>query len=61
MPSFIFQKRLGQGRDRALQYLRENPLVCDEIEKVWCYLIFFLLNMVELYVVESEEAFDHHL
>ncbi|KAL6314927.1 hypothetical protein AAG906_029146 [Vitis piasezkii] len=27
--------RLGQGRDRALQYLRENPLVCHEIEKVW--------------------------
>lgn len=25
--------RLGQGRDKALQYLRENPLVCDEIEK----------------------------
>lgn len=26
--------RLGQGRDRALQYLRDNPLVADEIEKV---------------------------
>lgn len=26
--------RLGQGRDRALQYLRENPLVCHEIEKI---------------------------
>ncbi|GMP64811.1 hypothetical protein CsSME_00025906 [Camellia sinensis var. sinensis] len=26
--------RLGQGRDRALQYLRENPLLCDEIEKI---------------------------
>ncbi|KAF5943377.1 hypothetical protein HYC85_017454 [Camellia sinensis] len=25
--------RLGQERDRALQYLRENPLLCDEIEK----------------------------
>ncbi|KAK6149495.1 hypothetical protein DH2020_017020 [Rehmannia glutinosa] len=25
--------RLGQGRDRALQYLRENPLVSEEIEK----------------------------
>ncbi|KAF8413473.1 hypothetical protein HHK36_001460 [Tetracentron sinense] len=26
--------RLGQGRDKALQYLRENPLLCSEIEKV---------------------------
>ncbi|RWR88708.1 AAA+ ATPase domain-containing protein [Cinnamomum micranthum f. kanehirae] len=26
--------RLGQGRDKALQYLRENPLLCNEIEKV---------------------------
>ncbi|CAI9760339.1 unnamed protein product [Fraxinus pennsylvanica] len=25
--------RLGQGRDRALQYLKENPLVSEEIEK----------------------------
>ncbi|MCO5594814.1 hypothetical protein L7F22_048848 [Adiantum nelumboides] len=25
--------RLGQGRDRAVQYLRENPLICDAIEK----------------------------
>lgn len=35
MPCFYISKRLGQGRDRALQYLRENPLVCHEIEKVW--------------------------
>ncbi|KVI10311.1 AAA+ ATPase domain-containing protein [Cynara cardunculus var. scolymus] len=26
--------RLGQGRDRALQYLRENLPLCDEIEKI---------------------------
>ncbi|KAJ6812704.1 DNA repair protein recA-like protein 1, chloroplastic isoform X1 [Iris pallida] len=25
--------RLGQGREKALQYLRENPLVSNEIEK----------------------------
>ncbi|KAK8964105.1 hypothetical protein KSP40_PGU018807 [Platanthera guangdongensis] len=25
--------RLGQGRDKALQFLRENPLICNEIEK----------------------------
>lgn len=30
----MFAKRLGQGRDRALQYLRENPVLHDEIEKV---------------------------
>ncbi|KAL9262136.1 DNA repair protein recA homolog 1, chloroplastic-like protein [Drosera capensis] len=27
-------KWLGQGRDRALQFLRENPYLSDEIEKV---------------------------
>ncbi|GMH24221.1 hypothetical protein Nepgr_026064 [Nepenthes gracilis] len=27
-------QRLGQGRDRVLQYLRENPPLCDEIEKL---------------------------
>ncbi|MBA0579964.1 hypothetical protein Gorai_022204 [Gossypium raimondii] len=26
--------RLGQGRDRALQYLRDNPILRDEIEKI---------------------------
>ncbi|CAI9088080.1 OLC1v1022316C1 [Oldenlandia corymbosa var. corymbosa] len=26
--------RLGQGRDKALQYLRENPLLSEEIEKM---------------------------
>ncbi|KAJ4981234.1 hypothetical protein NE237_032071 [Protea cynaroides] len=26
--------RLGQGRDKALQFLRENPDLCNEIEKV---------------------------
>ncbi|XP_078433434.1 recA DNA recombination family protein isoform X2 [Wolffia australiana] len=25
--------RLGQGRDKALQYLRENPQICSDIEK----------------------------
>ncbi|TXG66587.1 hypothetical protein EZV62_007862 [Acer yangbiense] len=28
------RKRLGQGRDKALQYLRDNPLLHDEIEKI---------------------------
>ncbi|KAK1283869.1 hypothetical protein QJS10_CPB21g00992 [Acorus calamus] len=28
------EHRLGQGRDKALQYLRENPLLCNEIEKM---------------------------
>ncbi|KAF3333684.1 DNA repair protein recA 1 [Carex littledalei] len=26
-------QRLGQGREKALQYLRDNPLVCSEVEK----------------------------
>lgn len=26
--------RLGQGRDKALQYLRDNPLLSDEIDKI---------------------------
>lgn len=26
--------RLGQGREKALQFLRENPPICDEIEKI---------------------------
>ncbi|OAY71809.1 DNA repair protein recA, chloroplastic [Ananas comosus] len=26
-------QRLGQGRDKALQYLRENPSICSEIDK----------------------------
>jgi len=30
--------RLGQGREKALQYLRENPTISDEIEKV-CWII----------------------
>ncbi|KAK2971968.1 hypothetical protein RJ640_004988 [Escallonia rubra] len=30
--------RLGQGRDKALQYLRENPLLSCEIEKVWIFV-----------------------
>ncbi|GAB7401506.1 hypothetical protein OUHCRE2_49670 [Enterobacter asburiae] len=29
--------RLGQGREKALQHLRENPALQDEIEKV-CFL-----------------------
>ena len=30
--------RLGQGREKTLQYIRENPTICDEIEKV-CFVI----------------------
>jgi hypothetical protein len=36
-------KRLGQGRDRALQYLKENPILHDEIEKVWMHNLLILL------------------
>ncbi|PHT44316.1 Protein RecA [Capsicum baccatum] len=28
------EHRLGQGREKALQYLRENPLISEEIEKM---------------------------
>jgi recombination protein RecA len=39
------EMRLGQGREKALQYLRESPTICDEIEKV-CLIVpvlFFVL------------------
>lgn len=36
---FWVLNRLGQGRDKALQYLRENPLLCSEVEKV-CLITF---------------------
>jgi hypothetical protein len=37
---FLFEQllRLGQGREKALQYLRESPTTCDEIEKV-CWIL----------------------
>ncbi|KAG0468777.1 hypothetical protein HPP92_018105 [Vanilla planifolia] len=28
------EHRLGQGREKALQFLQENPIICAEIEKV---------------------------
>ncbi|XP_050946594.1 uncharacterized protein LOC103495083 isoform X3 [Cucumis melo] len=31
--------RLGQGRDKALQYLKDNPALQDEIEKELCVMI----------------------
>lgn len=43
-------QRLGQGRDRALQYLKENPIIHDEIEKVWMHNLLILL-------VESHSLF----
>jgi len=39
-------KRLGQGRDRALQYLRENPQLTDEIEQVCILMPFSLFLML---------------
>ena len=55
----MLEKRLGQGRDKALQYLRENPLLQDEIEKVWlCFyillcLVFFFFIIREAMLLES--------
>ncbi|KAI3911708.1 hypothetical protein MKX01_029469, partial [Papaver californicum] len=34
---------LGHGSDKALQFLKENPLICDEIEKV----------LAEVYVADN--------
>lgn len=34
----IIKCRLGQGRERALQFLKENPLLSEEIEKVLHFL-----------------------
>ncbi|KAH7543900.1 hypothetical protein JRO89_XS15G0056000 [Xanthoceras sorbifolium] len=59
---FMFEKRLGQGRDKALQYLRDNPLLHDEIEKIVRSMMFdgtghqgapFLRNMSETYQEEN--------
>ena len=41
---------LGQGRDKALQYLRENPPLCDEIEKVWM-LLPCIVSFCAIYIV----------
>ncbi|KAJ4726573.1 putative DNA repair protein reca [Melia azedarach] len=41
--------RLGQGRDKALQYLRDNPVLQDEIEKV---TFLFLPIFVSLFFLE---------
>ncbi|KAG6416342.1 hypothetical protein SASPL_123770 [Salvia splendens] len=35
--------RLGQGRDRALQFLKENPLLSEEIEKVLHHIALFFM------------------
>lgn len=34
LPFLCLVNRLGQGRDKALQYLRDNPLLQEDIEKV---------------------------
>ncbi|XP_050946590.1 uncharacterized protein LOC103495083 isoform X1 [Cucumis melo] len=33
------ERKLGQGRDKALQYLKDNPALQDEIEKELCVMI----------------------
>lgn len=40
--------RLGQGREKALQYLRENPVICNEVEKV-CVLLPLLEYYPDIY------------
>jgi hypothetical protein len=45
---FMFSKRLGQGRDKALQYLRDNPHLQEEIEKVWLFMHFEQLKSISM-------------
>lgn len=40
--------RLGQGRDKALQYLRDNPHLQEEIEKVWLFMHFEQLKSISM-------------
>ncbi|KAL6893539.1 hypothetical protein ACP4OV_007637 [Aristida adscensionis] len=57
--------RLGQGREKALQYLRESPTICDEIEK---YVVramipegtrhMYLLAFGQSSLTEEEEVDD---
>ncbi|KAF8775123.1 hypothetical protein HU200_004942 [Digitaria exilis] len=56
--------RLGQGREKALQYLRENPTICDEIEKVVRAMIpegtrhMSLLAFGQSSSTEDEQVYD---
>uniref|UniRef100_A0A804M0V1 Uncharacterized protein n=1 Tax=Zea mays TaxID=4577 RepID=A0A804M0V1_MAIZE len=56
--------RLGQGREKALQYLRESPTTCDEIEKVVRAMIpegsrhMSLLAFGQSSSTEDEQAYD---
>ncbi|KAJ1690015.1 hypothetical protein LUZ63_014170 [Rhynchospora breviuscula] len=60
-------QRLGQGRDKALQYLRDNPLVCCDIEKAVRAMIpdgtrhMSLLAFGQLPSAEDEEVYDEVL
>lgn len=42
LPFLCLINRLGQGRDKALQYLRDNPLLQEEIEKVICFCFSYI-------------------
>ncbi|CAN6287443.1 unnamed protein product [Urochloa humidicola] len=56
--------RLGQGREKALQYLRENPTICDEIEKVVRAMIpegtrhMSLLAFGQSSLTEDDQVYD---
>ncbi|TQE03746.1 hypothetical protein C1H46_010720 [Malus baccata] len=60
----VQKSKLGQGRDKALQYLRENPLFLDEIEKrypmrrkgIWCFHCFlFWIKVKEVSDIAKEQ------
>ena len=55
--SFV-EYRLGQGRDKVVQFLRDYPAVCSEIEKVGAhfFVFFFFFKSKQALVVEFFEG-----
>jgi hypothetical protein len=45
--------RLGQGRDKVVQFLREYPAVCSEIEKVGAIFLCSFSLIKQKWVLES--------
>ncbi|KAK4398711.1 DNA repair protein recA1, chloroplastic [Sesamum angolense] len=53
--------RLGQGRDKALQYLKENPLLSEEIEKKVRLAVTDGIGQVGSYVKSSMQPDDEDM
>lgn len=45
--TWFVDRRLGQGRDKVVQFLREYPAVCSEIEKVGADFFIFIAPFLE--------------